>query len=290
MKQRKLGAGGPAVGAVGFGAMELSREGRPSESEAIALLHAAFDAGCTLVDTADVYCLHEDELGHNERLVGRAVRSWGGRREELVVATKGGMVRRGAEWGVNGHPEALTAACEASLRRLGLEVIDLYQLHRPDPLVPFEESVGALARLQERGLVRHVGLSNVSPEQLQAAREIVGIASVQNRCNVYHREDFRNGLVKTCGRSGIAYLCYAPLGGRRDGAAIGRDPSLRRVGNKYGLTAHQVALAWLLVQGGHIIPIPGTTRVDHLRENAAMGDWKLPLADKSLLARSFRIP
>jgi aryl-alcohol dehydrogenase-like predicted oxidoreductase len=175
MPPRRIG--GMKVSAVGLGAMLLSLAGRPDEAGALRTIHAALDAGITLIDTADAYCLDGSEVGHNERLVAKALAAWPGDRDRVLVATKGGHTRPGREWGLDGRPEYLRRACEASLRALGVEAIGLYQFHRPDPKVPFAESVGALAELRAAGKVRMVGLSNVSVEQIQQARRIVEVAA-----------------------------------------------------------------------------------------------------------------
>ena len=187
MKTRALGAGAPAVPAVGYGGMHLSLQERPPEQESLRVIRAALDAGVRLIDTADVYCLDDTDIGHNERLVAAAVRGWDGPVEEVLVATKGGLTRPGGRWERDGRPEHLRAACERSLRALEVDRIQLYQLHAPDPAVPFEESVGALAELRREGKVRWVGLSNVSVAQIDAAQAIVPIAAVQNRLNPYFR-------------------------------------------------------------------------------------------------------
>jgi aryl-alcohol dehydrogenase-like predicted oxidoreductase len=178
MPTRRLG--GLPVGAVGLGEMPMSLAGRPDEARAIRTIHAALDAGVTLIDTADAYCRDGSEVGHGERLVARALAAWPGDRDRVLVATKGGHTREGREWGLDGRPEHLRQACEASLRALGVDAIGLYQLHRPDPKVPFAESVGALAELKAAGKVRLVGLSNVSVDQIRQASELVEVASVQN--------------------------------------------------------------------------------------------------------------
>src|SRR5215213_6311053 len=169
---RKLGDA--EVFPIGLGAMQMSIDGRPDEAQSIRTIHAALDAGVNLIDTADAYALDESEVGHNERLVAKALR---GRREEVVVATKGGHVRRGRAWGLDGSPAHLRAACEASLRALGTDRIDLYQYHRPDPEVPFAESVGALKELQDEGKLRWIGLSNVDVAQLEEALGIAGVVA-----------------------------------------------------------------------------------------------------------------
>jgi aryl-alcohol dehydrogenase-like predicted oxidoreductase len=169
------------VSAVGYGALQLSVEGRPEEPESLAMLGAVLDAGVTLIDTADSYCVDLTEVGHNERLIRRALDEWSGDRGQILVATKGGHYRPGdGTWPVDGRPSALRSACEGSLRALGVDVIDLYQLHRPDPVVPFCESVGALRDLRGAGMIRMVGISNVTSDQITEAHQIVEISSVQN--------------------------------------------------------------------------------------------------------------
>src|ERR687892_812021 len=195
---RRMGAGAPSVPAVGYGGMHLSLEDRPPERQGLEVIRAALEAGVRLIDTADVYCLDDADIGHNERLVAEALRGWSGDRDAVLVATKGGLTRPGGRWERDGRPEHLRAACERSLRALGVERIGLYQLHAPDPAVPFEESVGALADLRGEGKVRWVGLSNVSVAQIRAAEAITPVASVQNRLNPYFREALESRVVQYC--------------------------------------------------------------------------------------------
>ncbi|HEY8558403.1 MAG TPA: aldo/keto reductase, partial [Actinomycetes bacterium] len=168
MPTRRLG--GLQVSAIGLGEMPLSLAGRPDEAQAVRTIHAALDAGVTLIDTADAYCRDESDFGHGERLIAKALAAWSGDRDQALVATKGGHTRPGGSWEVDGRPEYLRQACEASLERLGVEAIGLYQFHRPDPKVPFTESVGALAELRAAGKIRLAGLSNVSIDQISQAR------------------------------------------------------------------------------------------------------------------------
>jgi aryl-alcohol dehydrogenase-like predicted oxidoreductase len=257
-----------AVSAIGLGAMPLSIHERPDEHDALAVLHAALDAGVTLIDTADTYCAGPHEIGHNERLIARALAER--ERSDVVVATKGGLERHAdGSWPMRGDPAYLTNACEASLRALGVERIDLYQLHAPDPATPFAESVGALRRLQEAGKIRHIGVSNVSIRQLREAETVAPIASVQNYFNLFSRIDMRSGVLDHCRRNGIAYLAYGPLGGNGQGEAMGQCEALRRVSARCGAPPYQVALAWLLAIDPELIPIPGTRSIHRARENAA---------------------
>ena len=282
MPRRRIG--GLAVSAVGLGAMPLSLAGRPDEARALATVHAALDAGITLVDTADAYGLGEAEVGHNERLVAKALRQWGGDRDRVLVATKGGHVRRGREWDLDGSPEHLARACEASLRALGVEAIGLYQLHRPDPKVPFGESVGALAELQAAGKVRLVGLSNVRVDQIRAAREICTVASVQNEFSPRFRRS--EGELAYCAANRIAFLCWSPLGGAGRAGAVGeRHPAFAAVAARHGVSPQQVALAWALAKGPTVIPIPGATRPETIRDSAAAARLRLAAAELAELDR-----
>ncbi len=263
-----LGPSAPLVSVVGYGGMHLSIEGRPSVEQGLAVIHAALDAGMTLIDTADVYCLDHTDIGHNERLIARALKEWPGQRDAILVATKGGMIRPGGRWERDGSPRHLRAACEASLKALGVAQIALYQLHAPDPAVPFEESVGALAALKEQGKIRHVGLSNVSVEQIRRAQAIVPIVSVQNRLNPYFREALTGGVVEYCGQQGIGFLAYSPTGGGRLTRKLPAHPVLSRIAARLGTTAHAVCLAWVLAQGKTVIAIPSARQVAHAKSSA----------------------
>jgi len=287
MNQRLISAG--KVGAIGYGAMWLSLSGRPSSEAAIRTIHVALDSGVTLIDTADAYCLGPDEMGHNERIVARALREYGGDRSQILVATKGGHCWPGGRWGVDGRPAYLRAACEASLKRLGTDSIGLYQFHHPDPNVPFEESVGALADLKNEGKVSMVGLSNISPPQLEAARGIVPIASVQNQYNPFVREDGANGLLASCREAGIAYLAYSPLGGGDRAKRLQEVAEIAAVARRHGAAPQQVALAWLLAKSPVVIPIPGGRRIESVMENVRAADLTLDEADVAEIDRA-KIP
>ena len=189
MKTRALGSTGLEVSCIGLGGMPLSLEGRPEEPQAVRVIHAALDAGMTWIDTADVYCHDDEDIGHNERLIATALSQLGAAAEKVLVATKGGLERPGGDWTVNAHPKHLRMACERSLKALGTEVISLYQVHAPDPEVAWTDSVGEASRLQEEGKVLHVGISNVDAAQLAEAQGVCAIASVQNRCNPFDHRD-----------------------------------------------------------------------------------------------------
>jgi len=282
MRLRPLGPGAPPVSAIGYGGMHLSLEERPPESEAIRVLHAVFDAGVTLVDTADVYCLDQHDIGHNERLIAAALRGWNGPRERIVVATKGGVVRPAGRWETDGRPAQLRAACDRSLAALGVERIDLYQLHAPDPKVPLKESVGALAELRAEGKVRWVGLSNVSVAQVETARRIVPVVSVQNRLNPFFREALAGGVVAHCAAQGLGFLAYSPTGGGRLNRRLPTHPVLQPMAARLGVTAHALVLAWALSRSPAVIPIPSARRVEHALDSVSAA-W-LDLSPEDLAA------
>ena len=278
MRQRSIGndtVGRVTVGAIGLGAMPLStKEPRPCPADAEAVVHAALDAGVTLIDTADAYAYDEAEFGHNEELVANALRSYG--RAEVLVATKGGHTRRGREWGLDGSPAYLRKACEASLRRLHVDAIGLYQLHRPDPATPWEESMGGLRSLFDDGLVRMVGISNVNNTQIDAAREIVGdaLVSVQNQFSPGYRSPVIE--LEHCAALGLAWLPWSPFGGvSAAGSLDAQAPAFAEVATELGVSVYQVTLAWHLAQADVVLPIPGATRPASIIDSAAAADLDL---------------
>lgn len=260
------------INRIGFGAMRITGEGiwgEPSDPEgAKALLRRALELGVNLIDTADSY-----GPDVSERLIREALSPYP---EDLVIATKGGLVRPGpGEWVTDGRPEHLRQACEGSLKRLGLEAIDLYQLHAPDSNVPYEESVGSVAELQKEGKVRHVGLSNVSVEQLRQARGILTVVSVQNRYNLSNRSS--EEVLQECEREGIGFIPYFPLAAGRLSEPGG---PVEKISARHGATAGQVALAWLLSHSPVTLPIPGTSSAKHLEEN--VGAAGISLSDEEV--------
>jgi aryl-alcohol dehydrogenase-like predicted oxidoreductase len=270
MKTRPLGKSGLTVSAVGLGCMYLSVRDRPSEEEAVRTLHVAIDAGVTLFDTADVYCLDHRDIGHNERLLARALEDRPDAR--VVVATKGGLERPKGAWTRNARPAHLRAACEASLKALGRDRIDLYQLHAPDPAVPFAESVGELARLRTEGKIAHVGLSNVTAQEIEDAIRWVPIVSVQNRYNPLDREPERDGVLATCDRLQIAFLPYSPFGGANGARSLGFVGRLRSEAESRGVSPHRLVLAWMLAKSPVVIPIPGARRAASVTDSIAAAD------------------
>jgi aryl-alcohol dehydrogenase-like predicted oxidoreductase len=281
--RRSLGLDAPPVSAVGYGGMHLSIQDRPPEAQSIRVIHAALDAGVTLIDTADVYCLDNTDIGHNERLVARALATWQGDREQVIVATKGGVTRPAGRWETDGRPEHLRAACERSLEALGVERIDLYQLHAPDPKVPLPESVGALAELQQEGKVRWVGLSNVSVPQIREAESVARVTSVQNRLNPFFREALAEGVVAYCAERGMSFLAYSPTGGGRLNHKLPAHPILQPMAARLGVTPHALVLAWVLARSPAVIVIPSARTVEHAADSTGAAELELSEADLSTI-------
>ena len=282
-KERPLA--GRQIHAVGFGAMRLStagEAGRPDEAEAAKILHHAMDLGVSLIDTADSYALDDSELGHNERLIAKVLRE---RKDaaDVLVATKAGLTRPGGKWLPNGRPEHLRARCEAGLKHLGVEALDLFQLHVVDPKVPLADSVGELARLREQGKIRHVGLCNVRVEQIEAAAKIVPVASVQNAVSLFDKVALERGLAAFCAAAGIALIAHSPIGGHRGVGRADKDRSLKQVAQRHGVTPRQVALAWLLHMSPSLLAIPGATSIASLDASWAAGELRLDEQDFATL-------
>lgn len=266
MRQRRIKDA--TVSAIGLGAMPLSISGRPDRDVAIGTIRAALDAGITLIDTADVYA--SDAAGHNEELIAEAL---AGRREEVLVATKGGLVHRaGGTPRHNGTPEHLTAAARASAKRLGLDAIGLYQLHRPDPAVPWEESVGALRELLDDGVIRLAGIANATVEQIRSADRVLGgrLASVQNEFSPAHRPS--ESELDYCAEHEIAFLARSPLGGayQAGGIAVAAE-----VAAELRVSPQRVILAWELTLQHTLIAIPGARRPASIRDAARAADLVL---------------
>jgi aryl-alcohol dehydrogenase-like predicted oxidoreductase len=277
--RRRLGRDAPLVSAVGYGGMHLSIQDRPPEDQGIRVIHAALDAGVTLIDTADVYCLDNQDIGHNERLVARALGSWQGDRDQVIVATKGGVTRPAGRWDTDGRPQHLRAACERSLEALGVERIDLYQLHAPDPKVPLAESVGALAELKQEGKIRWIGLSNVSVAEIREAEAIAPVSTVQNRLNPFFREALAEGVVAQCTERGIGFLAYSPTGGGRLNLKLPAHPVLQPMAARLGTTPHALVLAWVLARSPSVIVIPSARTVEHAQDSVSAADLRLSEAD-----------
>jgi aryl-alcohol dehydrogenase-like predicted oxidoreductase len=276
MRTRSIG--GVTVSAIGLGGMPMSIEGRPEEQRSIATIHAALDAGVTLIDTADAYHLKPGEAGHNERLIARALATYGGDTSNVLVATKGGHIRPGdGSWTVDGSPAHLREAAEASLKALGVDAIGLYQFHRPDPKVPYEESIGALKELLEAGKIRLAGISNATIAQIDTARRILGdgnLASVQNQFSAAFRSS--EAELRHCADLGITFLPWSPLGGIGQAGDLGaRHSAVQEIADAHGVSPQQVTLAWMLALAPVVIPIPGASRPQSITDSAQAADLVL---------------
>ena len=271
---------------LGFGAMRLTGEGiwgpPANKQEAIAVLHRALELGINLIDTADSYGPEVSEL-----LIAEALYPYP---KDLVIATKGGLLRPGpGQWLPDGRPEHLREALEGSLRRLRLERIDIYQFHRPDPRVPFEDSVGELAKMRAEGKIRHVGLSNITIEQLAQAQKIVPIVTVQNHYNLASRESERMSaqqseeMIDICERQGIGFIPWNPLAA---GELARSGGPLDQIAKRHNAKPSQIALAWLLKRSSTMLPIPGTSSVKHLEENVMGATIRLTQEEFEAIDRS----
>ncbi|WP_433516319.1 aldo/keto reductase [Nonomuraea sp. CA-143628] len=258
----------------------------PDEAQSIKTIHAALDAGVTLIDTADAYTPSADQVGHNERIVAKALASWSGDTGDVLVATKGGHTRvEGGGWQVNGRPDYLAEACERSLKALGVEAIGLYQHHRPDPAVPYEETLGGLRDLLDAGKILMAGISNANPEQIRLAHEILGgrLASVQNEYSPKFRTS--EPEIDVCAELGVAFLPWSPLGGISSASELGgKHTAFGTVAAARGVSPQQVCLAWELARSPVVIPIPGASRPESIIDSAAAADLVLTDEELSLLS------
>ncbi|MEU2427476.1 aldo/keto reductase [Streptomyces sp. NPDC007851] len=284
MKQRTIG--GRTVSAIGLGGMPMSIEGRPEARRSIATIHAALDAGVTFVDTADAYHRDAAEVGHNEELIAAALRTYGPGADDVLVATKGGHLRPGdGSWTVNGDPAHLKRAAKESAKRLGVEAIGLYQFHRPDPRVPYADSIGAIRDLLDEGVIRMAGISNATVDQIDEANQILGgrLDSVQNQFSPRFRSSLRE--LEHCAELGIAFLPWSPLGGISNAPELSaQQAAFRDVADEVGVSVYRVTLAWELALAPVVVPIPGASRPESIRDSAAATDVELTPEQMSRLS------
>ena len=282
VQQRSLGD--VQVGAIGLGAMPMSVRAHNDEALGVRTIHRALDEGVTLIDTADAYSIDEASFGHNEELVARALETYGGRTDHVVVATKGGHTRRGTEWELDGRPAHLRRACEGSLRRLGVDAIGLYQHHRPDPKVDYAETLGGLKALLDAGLIVRAGISNADPGQIALACDILGdgLVAVQNEYSPRFRSS--EPEIDLCEDRGLAFLPWSPLGGMSEAHRVGdRFGVFGEVAAKHGVSPQQVCLAWELARSPVVIPIPGASRPESIADSVRAADLVLDADDLASL-------
>jgi aryl-alcohol dehydrogenase-like predicted oxidoreductase len=286
---RTLGSTGPQVSALGLGCMGMSAlYGESDRAESIATIHAALDAGITLIDTADAYHLTATDDGHNESLIAKALASYGGDTSDVLVATKGGHLRPGdGSWTLDGSPKHIAEAAEASLKRLGVEAIGLYQFHRPDPKTPYEDSVGAIRDLLDAGKIRMAGISNANPAQIKQANEILGgrLVSVQNQFSPKFRSS--EPELELCDELGIAFLPWSPLGGISNASELGaKYPAFQSLAAELGVSPQKLTLAWMLAKSPVVIPIPGASRPETIRDSYSAVDLQLTADQVAVLDAS----
>lgn len=283
MQQRRIGD--RTVSSLGLGAMPMSVREQNDEQRSLETIRQALELGVTLIDTADAYSPDEATFGHNEELVATALRRSGVGPDAVLVATKGGHTRRGTDWELDGRPEYLREACLASLRRLGAEQIALYQHHRPDPAVPYAETVGGLRALLDEGLIAAAGLSNADPSQIREAHAILGdgLVSVQNQFSPAFRSS--RPEIDLCAELGLAFLAWSPLGGMGDAGALGtKQQAFADVASKHGVSPQQVCLAWELSLSEAVIPIPGASRPESVADSMRATELQLDEEDLTALA------
>lgn len=263
------------VSAIGLGAMLLSIDGRPSREDAIGVIHHALDIGVRFIDGADAYCLDEGDKHHNEALIREAIDRYEGNAADLVVATKGGLMRTGGGWPRNGDPDHLRQTIRESVQALGGEPIQLWQHHAPDPDVPVPTSLAPVREAVEEGLIQHVGVSNYSVEEIERAREVVDVVSVQNKFSVWHRKPLEDGVLEYCDREGLTFLPYSPLGGRRRAKDVPSYDILVEIGDEKDASPYQIALAWLMAKSPVVLPIPGASRKESIEDSSRAADIAL---------------
>jgi aryl-alcohol dehydrogenase-like predicted oxidoreductase len=271
---------------LGLGCMRLSTSRDRDDERGVAVIRSALEAGIRLLDTANSYGHDDSDRGHNERLIARALTEWGGDRSTITVATKGGMRRPHGEWIPDGRAKQLRESCDASRQALGQDTIDLYQLHVVDPKTPLATSVRALAKLQQDGWIRDVGLCNVTVSQIREAREIVAISSVQVSLGPLDDENLRNGVAEYCRDNGIWLIAHRPLGGDRR-KSLARNVVLRAIADRHDATPEEISLAWLLTFGNQVVPLPGATKVETTRSIARALGIRLTEDDREVLDQKF---
>jgi pyridoxine 4-dehydrogenase len=277
-----------SIGRLGFGALHLSILPRPSTEAAIAVIHTALRSGITLIDTADSYCMDESDRHHNELLVRRALQTYEGKKKSVIVATKGGMTRSGGQWLTCGDPVHLEKAIMGSFSALGGDKpIDIWQLHAPDPVVDLAESLRPARLAVQRGILRSVGLCNVSVDQIKRARDIVDVVSVQNQYSLWNRTAEFDGVIEYCDRENILFLAWSPLGGRLRHQDLHRVPFLLALAHEKNASVYAIVLAWMMGKSDKIVPIPGTANQDHIQAWLRATEINLSAADVFRIGASF---
>ena len=276
METKQLGKTGVFVSAIGLGGMPMSLSDRPPESQSVNVIHRALDLGITIIDTADSYCKDEPDKHHNERLIHKALQSYNGDVNNVVVATKGGLMRPNGNWTRNGNPQHLRETIRISFETLGGDKpIDIWQYHAPDPDYTIEESLAPAKEAVEAGMIRFVGVSNFSVAQIKQARDVVDIVSVQNQYNPWYRQPETDGVLEYCENEGLTFLPWSPLGGSRRHASLQDFPVIAQLAKEKGVSVYCIVLAWLRSKSPCILPIPGASKTNSIEDSVRAVDVKL---------------
>jgi aryl-alcohol dehydrogenase-like predicted oxidoreductase len=276
METKQLGKTGVTISAIGLGGMPMSLSNRPSESQSIEVIHRALDLGVTLIDTADSYCKDESDKHHNERLIAKALQQYKGDISKVIVATKGGLMRPNGNWTRYGNPKHLRETIRISFEALGRsKPIDVWQYHAPDPDYTIEEALAPAKEAVKEGLIRFVGVSNFSVEQIKRARDVVEIVSVQNQYNPWYRLPETDGVLKYCETQGLTFLPWSPLGGSRRVSSLQDIPVIAQLAQEKGVSVYQIVLAWLRAKSPCIVPIPGASKISSIEDSIAALEVKL---------------
>jgi aryl-alcohol dehydrogenase-like predicted oxidoreductase len=280
METKQLGNTGVTISAIGLGGMPMSLSGRPPESQAINVIHKALDQGVTLIDTADSYCQDESDKHHNERLICKALQQYQGDTSQVTIATKGGLMRPNGSWTRNGNPDHLRQTIRVSFEALGgTKPIDVWQYHAPDPNYTIEEALAPAKEAVDEGLIRFVGVSNFSVEQIKQARNVVEIVSVQNQYNPWNRQPESDGVLEYCETEGLTFFPWSPLGGSRRVSKLEDIPVIAQLAKEKGVSVYQIVLAWLLAKSPCIVPIPGASKLSSIDDSIHASEVKLSEAE-----------
>lgn len=286
METKQLGNTNLSISAIGLGGMPMSISGRPPETDAMAVIHKALDLGVTLIDTADSYCEDESDKHHNEQLIAKALQQYQGETSDVIIATKGGLMRPNGDWTRNGNPDHLRQTIRESFAALGgQKPIDLWQYHAPDPDYPLEKSLAAAKEAMSEGMIRHIGVSNFSLEQIKRARDFVEIVSVQNQFNPWYRQSEKEGILEYCETEKLTFFPWSPLGGSRRVSKLEDIREISQLAKEKATSVYCIVLAWLRAKSPCIVPIPGASKVSSIEDsvqavNVQLSDQEVSQIDR----------
>ena len=280
METTQLGKSGVSASAIGLGGMPMSVYDRPTESQSINVIHRALDLGITFIDTADSYCKDESDKHHNERLIHKALQTYSGDTSNVIVATKGGLMRPNQSWTRNGNPEHLRETIQVSFAAFGgKKPIDIWQYHSPDPDYTIEASLTPAKVAQEAGMINQIGVSNFSVEQIKQARDVVDIVSVQNQYSPWQRQPETDGVLEYCENESLTFLPWSPFGGRRRHDNLTDIAAIAKLAEEKNVSVYCIVLAWLRSKSSCILPIPGASKVSSVEDSVKAVDIKLSVAE-----------